>query len=98
MFEKEPLKADKFINDTLNRIVTTTSVEKAASKTDLVIEAIIENLKIKHELFALLDKLCPNETIFTSNTSSLLIKEIAQAASRKDKFGGLHFFNPGITK
>ncbi len=95
LFGSEPQKAEKFINETINRISTTTNVETAASKTDLVIEAIIENLKIKHELFALLENACPNETIFTSNTSSLSIKEIAQAAKREDKFGGLHFFNPG---
>ena len=97
MFDKEPEKAEKFISDTINRISTTTNVEKAAAHTDLVIEAILENIKIKHELFALLDKISPSETIFTSNTSSLSIKEIAQVTSRKDKFGGLHFFNPGTS-
>ena len=58
MFDKEPEKAEKFISDTINRISTTTNVEKAAAQTDLVIEAIIENLKTKHELFALLENVC----------------------------------------
>jgi len=51
-------------------------------------------MKVKHELFSKLDKIAPREAIFTSNTSSLPITEIAQAVTRKDKFGGLHFFNP----
>jgi 3-hydroxyacyl-CoA dehydrogenase len=93
-FEKEPEKAEEFINEIMSRIQTSTQVEDAANKTDLVIEAIIENLKIKHQLFSVLDKVCPSETIFTSNTSSIAIKEIAEPVARKDKFGGLHFFNP----
>jgi len=51
-------------------------------------------LEAKHKLFALLDKVAPQHTIFTSNTSSLLIKEIASVTNRRDRFGGLHFFNP----
>lgn len=51
-------------------------------------------MKVKHELFTLIDKSAPNHAILTSNTSSLSIEEIAQVTNRKDKFGGLHFFNP----
>ena len=93
-FEKEPQKADQFVSNTLACISVTDQIEKAAKSTDLVIEAIVENIKIKHELFARLDKLAPSETIFASNTSSLPISEIAEVVARKDKFGGLHFFNP----
>src|SRR5579872_1614220 len=61
---------------------------------DLVIEAIIEQLPAKRELFGALDALCPPSTIFASNTSSLTITEIATATKRPQRFVGLHFFNP----
>src|SRR5213080_3980984 len=60
----------------------------------LVIEAIIEQLPAKRELFSALDKLCPASTIFASNTSSLTITEIATSTKRPERFVGLHFFNP----
>ena len=93
-FEKEPQNAEKHINDIVARISTSTQIDKAVEKTNLVIEAIVENIKVKHELFSRIDKIAPRDTILTSNTSSLPIKEIAESVVRKDKFGGLHFFNP----
>lgn len=60
----------------------------------IVIEAIVENLDAKRELFSTLDAICPPETIFASNTSSLTIIEMATATRRPDRFAGLHFFNP----
>jgi len=93
-YEKEPEHGVKYLNDTMSRISTSTNAEQGARDADLVIEAIVENMKVKHELFGKLDKTCARDTIFASNTSSLPITEIAQAVNRKDKFGGLHFFNP----
>ncbi len=61
---------------------------------DLVIEAIIEQLPAKRELFAKLDSLCAPSAIFASNTSSLTITEISTATKRPERFVGLHFFNP----
>jgi 3-hydroxybutyryl-CoA dehydrogenase len=61
---------------------------------DVVIEAIIEQLPAKRELFGALDALCPPATIFASNTSSLTITEIAASTKRPERFVGLHFFNP----
>ena len=61
---------------------------------DIVVEAIIENLEAKAELFRELDGLCPDHTIFASNTSSLPVTDIAAATARADRFIGLHFFNP----
>lgn len=61
---------------------------------DLVVEAIIEQLPAKRELFAKLDTLCGPATIFASNTSSLTITEISTATKRPERFVGLHFFNP----
>lgn len=93
-FENKPEDQQNFIDETLNRIAVATAVDNGAEKADLVIEAIVENLKVKHTLFKKLDEIAPPETIFTSNTSSLPIADIAEPCSRKDKFGGLHFFNP----
>jgi 3-hydroxybutyryl-CoA dehydrogenase len=61
---------------------------------DVVVEAIVEKLPAKRELFAALDEICPPQTIFASNTSSLTITEIAAATKRPHRFVGLHFFNP----
>jgi 3-hydroxybutyryl-CoA dehydrogenase len=61
---------------------------------DVLVEAIIEQLPAKRELFTTLDALCPAHAIFASNTSSLTITEIAAATKRPQRFVGLHFFNP----
>ncbi len=64
------------------------------SSSDLVLEAIVENLDVKREVYRALDASCPSHTIFCSNTSSLTITEMAAATKRPDRFAGLHFFNP----
>ncbi len=75
------------------RLKGTTSIEDLKS-CDLVIEAIVEKLPAKRELFGALDAICPPPTIFASNTSSLTITEISAATKRPQRFVGLHFFNP----
>ena len=77
----------------LSRISGTTDMNLAAD-CDLVVEAAIENMKIKKEIFAELDGICKAETILASNTSSLSITEVASATKRADKVIGMHFFNP----
>ena len=77
----------------LSRISGTTDMNLAAD-CDLVVEAAIENMKIKREIFAELDKICKPETILASNTSSLSITEVASATNRPEKVIGMHFFNP----
>ena len=79
--------------DILSRISGTTDMNLAAD-CDLVVEAAVENMKIKKEIFAELDKICKPETILASNTSSLSITEVASATSRPEKVIGMHFFNP----
>ena len=79
--------------DILSRISGTTDMNLAAD-CDLVVEAAIENMKIKKEIFAELDKICKPETILASNTSSLSITEVASATNRAEKVIGMHFFNP----
>jgi 3-hydroxybutyryl-CoA dehydrogenase len=61
---------------------------------DIIIEAVVEDRDVKRALFGKLDLLCPQHTIFASNTSSLTIAELAGATKRPDRFVGLHFFNP----
>jgi 3-hydroxybutyryl-CoA dehydrogenase len=77
----------------LGRLKGTTSLEDLKN-CDVIVEAIIEQLPAKRELFSLLDAICPASTIFASNTSSLTITEIAASTKRPQRFVGLHFFNP----
>jgi 3-hydroxybutyryl-CoA dehydrogenase len=80
-------------NEIRGRLRGTTALEDLKD-CDVIVEAIIEQLPAKRELFAALDGLCPPATIFASNTSSLTITEIATATRRPQRFVGLHFFNP----
>ncbi len=75
------------------RLKGTTKIEDLKD-CDVIVEAIIEQLPAKRELFSALDAICPTTTIFASNTSSLTITEIATATKRPQRFVGLHFFNP----
>ena len=77
----------------LSRLHFSSSLEDLSS-SDLVIEAIVENLEAKREVFKALDGQCAPHAIFCSNTSSLTITEIATGTTRPDRFAGLHFFNP----
>lgn len=61
---------------------------------DIVIEAVTEDLDVKIEMFRVLDGICPPDTIFASNTSSLTVTSMAMATKRPEKLLGLHFFNP----
>ncbi|XP_046969547.1 hydroxyacyl-coenzyme A dehydrogenase, mitochondrial-like [Vanessa cardui] len=94
IYKDNPKEGEKFVSESMARIKTATDPVSASQGADLVVEAIVENMDIKHQLFKKLDAAAPNHTIFASNTSSLSINEIAEAVKRKDKFGGLHFFNP----
>lgn len=77
----------------LSRISGTTDLT-LAEDCDLVIEAAVENMEIKKQIFKELDEICKKETILASNTSSLSITEVATATNRPDKIIGMHFFNP----
>jgi 3-hydroxybutyryl-CoA dehydrogenase len=77
----------------LSRIEPTTRLEDL-SKSDVVIEAIVEDLAQKKELFGSLDGILRDDAIRCSNTSSLCVTEIAAATKRPDRFVGLHFFSP----
>lgn len=85
--------SDSAKNEIRGRLKGVTSIDELKD-CDVIVEAIIEQLPAKRELFATLDTLCPPHTIFASNTSSLTITEIAAATNRPQRFVGLHFFNP----
>ncbi|MFH1153812.1 MAG: 3-hydroxybutyryl-CoA dehydrogenase [Pseudomonadota bacterium] len=76
------------------RITGTTDLTVAAQDADLVIEAIIEVMEIKKQVYRELDNICKKESIFASNTSGLSITEMASVTKRPEKVIGMHFFNP----
>jgi 3-hydroxybutyryl-CoA dehydrogenase len=66
----------------------------ALAQCDIVIEAVFEDLAVKHQLFQAIDKVCPDTTLFASNTSTISITEIAGGSGRPDRFVGMHFCLP----
>lgn len=87
-------KIDQAKRDTIRERITGTVQLDPLAECDLIIEAIVEDLAIKTELFGALDALSKATTIFASNTSSLSITQLAATTGRPDRFVGLHFFNP----
>ncbi|MFP3125434.1 3-hydroxybutyryl-CoA dehydrogenase [Ectobacillus funiculus] len=85
--------AEEDMNDTLARITPVLTIQSAA-EADLVIEAAVERMDIKKQIFAQLDEIAPARTILASNTSSLPITEIAAATKRPEQVIGMHFMNP----
>jgi 3-hydroxyacyl-CoA dehydrogenase len=86
-------QAEKQATEARGRIIG--SLDKSMlADCDLVVDAIIEDLEVKKQLFAELGGICKPETIFASNTSSFPIGEMAAASGRPTRFVGLHFFNP----
>ncbi|MEE8540848.1 MAG: 3-hydroxybutyryl-CoA dehydrogenase [Desulfobacterales bacterium] len=84
-------QADK--DATIGRLSGTVALDDLQD-CDLIIEAVIEDLNLKNEMYAALDKICPEKTIFASNTSSLTVMSMAASTKRTDRFCGMHFFNP----
>ncbi len=78
----------------VNRIKGSTSIEEASKGADLVIEAALEKMALKKEIFKKLDESAPARAILASNTSYLNISEMASATQRPEKVVGIHFFNP----
>lgn len=77
----------------MNRLSFVTEISELGD-CDIVIEAVTEDLDLKNGLWRELDEICPPDTIFASNTSSLTIASMAETTKRADRFVGLHFFNP----
>ncbi len=85
--------AEEDMNDTLARITPVLTIQSAA-EADVVIEAAVERMDVKKQIFAQLDEIAPARTILASNTSSLPITEIAAATKRPEQVIGMHFMNP----
>lgn len=94
LYKDTPEEGEKFIQGAKSRLKVMTDIRESVKDADLVVEAIVENLEVKHKLFKSLDEFAPQKTIFASNTSSLSIGDIASCTNRRDRFGGMHFFNP----
>jgi len=92
MLEKQKI-TQEIKDSTLGRIKGSLDLGEA-SKSQLVVEAIIEDAETKKAIFKKLDSLCPAETILASNTSSISITELGAVTKRSDKFIGMHFMNP----
>ena len=90
--EKSKLTAAQ-VDSIMANLVATTKIDDLA-QCDLVIEAVFEDLKAKHELFGALNKVCSAQTIFASNTSTLSIAEIAAGSGRDERVVGMHFCLP----
>jgi 3-hydroxybutyryl-CoA dehydrogenase len=91
--EKEKIAAEE-AHSIMARIKGTTDLTEAVGEADFVIEAVVEDMKVKKEVFTELDRICKPDTILASNTSGLSITEIASTTNRPDKVLGVHFFNP----
>lgn len=90
--ERGKLDAAK-LPEIMGRLVGTTKMEDLAA-ADIVIEAVFEDLRVKHELFAKLNAICLPQTVFASNTSTISITEIGGGSGRDDRFVGMHFCLP----
>lgn len=91
--EKEKMEPEQ-ATAIMGRIKGTTDNKEATEEADFVIEAVVEIMSVKKEVFAELDGICKPATILASNTSGLSITEIASVTHRPDKVVGVHFFNP----
>jgi 3-hydroxybutyryl-CoA dehydrogenase len=90
--EKGRLSAEDKVS-ALERLTTTTKLQDLAD-CDLVIEAVVEELEAKRELFAELDRLVSPDAVLATNTSALSVTDIAEATERPERVVGMHFFNP----
>lgn len=92
LVEKEKITAAE--SEQIKSRVAGTITYDLFSDADIVIEAVLEHMNLKREIFGTLDKICKPETILASNTSSLSITEIAASTKRAERVIGMHFFNP----
>src|SRR6185436_16119191 len=96
-FFAKSVERNKLTQEQVDKIMgglsSTTKIADMAA-CDIVIEAVFENLKVKHDLLAQLNKVCPPHTLFASNTSTLSITEIAAGSGRDERFVGMHFCLP----
>ncbi|MFB4475900.1 3-hydroxyacyl-CoA dehydrogenase family protein, partial [Oceanobacillus caeni] len=83
-------------NEAFSNLQLTTDLETAVAEADLVIEAVVEKLDVKREVFSKLDKLVPKHTVLATNSSTIVNSKIADVTSRPDKVINMHFFFPPL--
>jgi 3-hydroxybutyryl-CoA dehydrogenase len=93
-FAESGLISQDMIEKTLSRLTTTTDLKEAVKDADFVTEAAIEDVRVKREIFTDLDIFCPEHSILTSNTSSLVLRDFTSQCKRRDKILIAHWFNP----
>jgi len=93
-FKDDPKAGEEFAATAIGNLSYNTDSGAALSSADLVVEAITENLPLKQKLFKEWDGVCPDKTILATNTSFLCVDDVMKEVERKDRCGGLHFFNP----
>jgi len=93
-FKDDPKAGEDFIASSLTNLSYATNAESALATADIIVEAITEVLPLKQKLFKQWDGMCPDKTIFATNTSFLRVGDVMKDVARLDRCGGLHFFNP----
>merc|ERR1712212_103325 len=93
-FKDDAKAGEEFVATSLANIGYATNAETAMASADIIVEAISENLPLKQKLFKQWDGMCPEKTIFATNTSFLKVGDVMKDVTRLDRCGGLHFFNP----
>jgi 3-hydroxybutyryl-CoA dehydrogenase len=84
------------VDAAFDRLTFTTDLDAAAATADLVIEAAVEKLDVKREVFARLDAVAPPHAILATNSSAIMSSQLADATGRPDRVANLHFFNPAL--
>ena len=93
-FKDSPGEGERFVADSLTNIKFATNPGESLAQADIVVEAITEVLPLKQKLFKKWEGMCPEQTILATNTSFLKVSDVMRDVERKDRCGGLHFFNP----
>ncbi|MCZ6677662.1 MAG: 3-hydroxyacyl-CoA dehydrogenase family protein [Candidatus Poribacteria bacterium] len=94
MFVDNDLAQPNQIDETLSRIHGSDSLDAVGRDADFVVEAVLENLPLKQEIFRQLDEICPAHAILASNTTALMPSQVGSLARRKDGILNTHYFNP----
>lgn len=92
-FVKKGTLSEDEVEASLHRISPTTDLDAAAG-ADIVVEAVFEQIDVKHEVFKALDRICPEGTVLATNTSAIPVTQIAAATQRPEWVVGTHFFSP----
>ena len=93
-FKDDTEAGNEFVEKSLGNIKYETEAKQSLETADMVVEAITEVLPLKQKLFKEWDLMCPSKTIFATNTSFLKVGDVMKEVARRDRCGGLHFFNP----